>query len=130
MDNEVVKQLIDRAGELEGEEDYEKAIKQYSEVLDILVASAKEYAQLAGPGVIDAVIGTGTISDQYLIKFNDYLKRDKTAAAVSNSMGMLFAKTGNKASAKAFFEQAIDLTPDGIVYDDPHIGLEMLKNLQ
>jgi len=129
IDNEKINHLITHAGELEKAGELEQALERYSKALDVLVVAAKDYAQLAGPGVIAAVVGTGSITDQYLEKFNECLKKDKTAAIVSNRMGLLFAKTGNKASAKAFFDQAIDLTPAGVVYDDPHVGLEMLKNI-
>jgi hypothetical protein len=44
-------------------------------------------------------------------------------------MGVIFAKMGNKVSAKTFFEQAIDLTSDGAIYDDPHIGLQTLESM-
>ena len=68
------------------------------------------------------------ISAAYLVRFNEYLKRDKSAYVISNSMALMFARMGNYSSAKIFFEQAIDLTPPGLVYNDPHIGLESVKN--
>lgn len=128
MDNNNIDQLIKHSAEFERAGDLEKALESYSRALDILVDRAKDHAQLAGPGVIPAVAGTGMISGQYLEKFNEYLRKDKAAAEISYGMGLLFAKMGNEASARAFFEQAIDLTPEGVVYDAPHIGLGALKS--
>jgi Tfp pilus assembly protein PilF len=128
QDNQNPKQSIARAENFEREGDLEKALDAYSRALDVLVARAQEFAERSEPAVIDAVVGKGVLPQQYLVKFNDHLKKDNAAAAVSNAMGMIFAKMGNKASARAFFEQAIDLTPPGETYDDPHIGMEMLKN--
>lgn len=42
-------------------------------------------------------------------------------------MGTIFAELGDKNTAKKMFEQAIDLTPDGIEYNDPKIALEELQ---
>lgn len=130
MDNEKINRLIDQASTFEKAGELASALEVYSKTLDFLVEQAKEYAQLASPAVIEAIVGTGSISMEYLSKFNEYLKKDKTAALVSNNMALVFAKMGNKESARAFFEQAIDLTPKGECYDAPHIGLEMLKNLK
>ena len=118
-----LQKIIDEAMALGHEGDLGKAIRRLSGALDILVAGAKSYAQKCEP-VSENDRG---VSDQYLIKFNEYLKKDKTACVLSNAMALMFAKNGNVSSAVIFFEQAIDLTPAGMVYDDPHIGLEMLK---
>lgn len=100
-------------------------LKRYSEALDLLVAEAAEYAKGSEAMFTDAE--KKKVSKKYLEKFNEYLKKDKRACVISNNMGLLFAQTGEKASAKIFFEQAIDLTPKGEKYDDPYIGLEVLK---
>jgi tetratricopeptide (TPR) repeat protein len=130
LDNEKIERLIRDAGELEKAEKFEKALEIYSQTMDILVANAKSCAERAEPAVMEAIVGSGVISGQFLSKFNEHLKQGKIAAVVSNNMGMIFAKMGNKSSARDFFEQAIDLTPAGEIYDDPHIGLEMLKNMR
>jgi len=131
MENETEKiNELMREGEMaQRNEDLGKSLGYYSKAMDVLVARAKAYAQKAEPAVMEAIVGSGVVSAQYLSKFNEYLKKDHTAAIVSNNMAMLFAKMGNKASARDFFEQAIDLTPSGAAYDDPHIGLEMLKKM-
>ena len=107
----------------------EKALDCYSQALDCLVAAAKAYAQNSEPQTMRAVFGSGKLSEIYLQKFNEYLKKDQVASIISNNMGVIFARMGNKVSAKTFFEQAIDLTPDGITYDDPHIGLQTLGSM-
>ncbi|MCU0652631.1 MAG: hypothetical protein MUD10_00015 [Candidatus Pacebacteria bacterium] len=131
MDNENKnsKLLMEEAARFEQAGELEKSLNAYSRALDVLVDEARAAAEKSEPAVADAIVGKGVISEQYLAKFNNYLKKDYRAAAVSNAMGMIFAKMGNKPSARDFFEQAIDLTPPGEVYDDPHIGMEMLKNL-
>jgi|GEM_PF-1190986 len=124
--NKKIQELLAAAQELESRGDLEMALDSYSQVLDKLVAEAKIYAQNAGPGIIEAVTGSGAVSESYLVKFKENLKKDRTAAIVSCHMASLFSRMGNDASAKVFFEQAVDLTPDGVVYDDPHVGMSSL----
>jgi tetratricopeptide (TPR) repeat protein len=124
-----LKQLVSEAEELHKRGANVKALENYSKALDILVDAAKAAAEKSEPAMLQAVMGSGMMSQEYLKKFNDYLKKDQTAAIISNNMAMLFSQMGDKASAKAFFEQAIDFTPKGVCYDDPHVGLEVLKKL-
>lgn len=129
MENdEQIELLLSSAQDLEGVGDFEKALACYSRVLDILVVRAKDYAQKAEPGMLEAITGTGMLSQVYLDKFNEGLKKDRNASLVSCRMAALFTRLGDKASARSFFEQAIHLTPPGIVYDDPHMGISMLEN--
>jgi tetratricopeptide (TPR) repeat protein len=107
----------------------EKALECYSQVLDCLVAGAKAHAEISENISMAAVFGKAMVSETYLQKFNEYLKKDQIASIVSNNMAVIFAKMGDKVSARAFFEQAIDLIPDGVVYDDPHIGLQTLGSI-
>lgn len=119
-----IKEILDRAYRLKNDGNNEDSLKLYSEAFDLLVAEAAEYAK-----GLEAIFEDGqkkTVSKKYLEKFNEYLKKDKQACVISNNMGVLFAQTGEKATAKSFFEQAIDLTPEGEKYDDPFIGLEVL----
>ncbi len=127
--DEKLKQLVGEAEGFHKKGENEKALEKYSAALDVLVARAQAQAGKAEPAMLAEVMGSGAMSQEYLKKFNGYLKKDQTAAVISNNMAALFAQLGDKASAQAFFEQAIDLTPDGVCYDDPHIGLEMLKKL-
>ncbi|MFZ3074048.1 MAG: hypothetical protein WA093_02880 [Minisyncoccales bacterium] len=128
-DNIQMNKIIREAENFEKAGELGNALEYYSRALDVLVLAAKDYAEISEEGQISAVMGTGQISAQYMARFNDYLKKDKTAAVVSNRMGLVFARMENKASARAFFEQAIDLTPGYLEYNDPHIGLEMIDNL-
>lgn len=129
LETKKLKQLVSEAEELHKRGENKKALENYSQALDALVAVAKAHAERAEPTMMEAVMGSGTMSQEYLKKFNGYLKKDQTAAIISNNMAALFAQMGDKASAQAFFEQAIDLTPKDVCYDGPHIGLEMLKKL-
>jgi tetratricopeptide (TPR) repeat protein len=128
-DNEKLEDLLREGEQAQKFDQLEKSLGYYSEALDLLIGRAKDYAQKAEPAAMEAILGSGAMSTQYISKFNEYLKKDQTAAIVSNNMAVLFAKMGNKSSAAPFFEQAIDLTPEGVTYDAPHAGLEMLKNL-
>jgi len=68
--------------------------------MDALVARAKDYAQkleVPGPGV--------ALSREYLLISNEYLRKDKTACALSDSMARVFAQMGNAASAKIFLDR-------------------------
>lgn len=124
QENEVQKNIA-VANTLRQRGDFEQAIASLSAALDILVGEARAYAQISEPYPVGR---DGVVSAAYLVRFNEYLKRDKSACMISNNMALLFAQMGNYSSAKIFFEQAIDLTPPGLVYDDPHIGLEAVKN--
>jgi tetratricopeptide (TPR) repeat protein len=121
-----IKNILDQAYCLKNDGKNEDSLKMYSEAFDVLVAEASEYAKGLEEMFEDAE--KKTVSKKYLEKFNEYLKKDKRACVISNNMGVLFARTGEKASAKIFFEQAIDLTPKGEKYDDPYIGLEVLNS--
>jgi tetratricopeptide (TPR) repeat protein len=120
--------MIKSGEDLAASDQLEKALDCYSQALDCLVAAAKEYAEKSEKMAMEAVFGSAMVSEVYLEKFNEYLKKDQVASIVSNNMGVIFAKIGNKESAKAFFEQAIDLTPKGVDYQDPHIGLQILES--
>jgi tetratricopeptide (TPR) repeat protein len=120
-----IKNILDHAYCSKNDGKNKDSLKMYSEAFDLLVAEAAEYAKGSEAMFTDAE--KKTVSKKYLEKFNEYLKKDKRACVISNNMGVLFAQTGEKASAKVFFEQAIDLTPKSEKYDDPYIGLEVLK---
>ena len=106
----------------------EKALDCYSQTLDHLVALAKISAEKSEGASMNAIFGSAQVSENYLQKFNEYLRKDQVASIISNNMAVIFAKMGNKESARAFFEQAIDLTPKGVDYQDPHIGLQVLAS--
>jgi len=130
MENKQIEKLINCGNDFEKAGDFEKAMEAYTRALDILVAFAKTQTEVAEPFIVSAIMGSGRVSQDFLKKFNDFLKKDQTAAIVSNCMAMLFAKMGDMASARDFFEQAIDLTSNGVAYNDPYIGLEMLKKME
>ena len=125
--DEELSEIISMAAAYGREGDFGKAIDRFSRALDIIVVRAKEYAQKNGPMAVDPESG---VDPAYMARFHEYLKRDKIASVVSNDMALIFARMGNCSSARIFFEQAIDLTPVGVAYDDPHVGLEMLKKIK
>lgn len=120
-------ELLEKAYEQRNSEKFKESLESYNEAFDLLVKEAAEHAKKSCP--VFESNEEKEISPKYLKMFNDYLKKDKRACIISNNMGVLFAQMGEKASAKIFFEQAIDLTPEGEKYDDPYIGLEVLDKM-
>ena len=88
-----------------------EAIEAYSEAFDYLLMEARRFAQ--------KTIGyrdddeKREIPPEYFDAVRDYLRRDQNAARISNNGGVLFARLGDYETAKKWFEQAIDLYPDG-----------------
>lgn len=128
MENSRYKNLIKQGEAFEKAGDLEKSLECYSKAFDCLIAAAKVFAESSFPGGLEAILGKGRAPEEYMQKFSEFLKRDKNACIISNNMGVLFAKIGDNASARVFFEQSIDLTPKGVIYNDPHVGLQVLEN--
>jgi tetratricopeptide (TPR) repeat protein len=123
-----LKEKLEKANCLKNDGKLKGSLELYNEAFNLLVEEARNYASKTEK--VFQSEEKNEISPGYLKKFNEYLKKDRQACAISNNMGVLFAQMGEKASAKVFFEQAIDLTPKGEKYDDPFIGLEVLKSKQ
>jgi tetratricopeptide (TPR) repeat protein len=121
-----INHILEKAFCLRSDGKITQALKMYSDAFNLLVQEAAEDAKKTEE-MYENSGSERKISQKYLEKFRSYLRQDKRASVISNNMGVLFAQTGEKASAKTFFEQAIDLTPKGEKYDDPYIGLEILK---
>jgi tetratricopeptide (TPR) repeat protein len=120
MDN--IQELVNKAQELKEGGDFHAALACYSDIFDLLIKESDEYARKQEGSIID-VGKLRTITTKLFEESRKYLKRDKTAAIISNNMGSLFARLGDVDNAKKMFEQAIDLTPDDKEYTDPKIGL-------
>lgn len=118
--------LLSDAWVLKKEGKYTQALDYYSEVFDILIQDASEYANKHGNPYKDQG-DTRFILPSYFDLSKKYLKGDKLACTISNNMGVIFAELGMKKAAKEMFEQAINLTPEGMEYKDPKIGLEELN---
>lgn len=63
----------------------------------------------------------------YFAAFSNALRSDILYANIVNNIGTLFAETGETEEARKCFLEAIDFTPQGTRFDNPHINLENLK---
>lgn len=63
----------------------------------------------------------------YFAAFSNALRSDILYANIVNNIGTLFAETGETEEARKCFLEAIDFTPQGVKFDNPHINLENLK---
>ena len=125
-------ELVNKAWSFKKEGKYAEALKFYSQAFDILISEASAYAHSQEGIFVDKEENkkkVRAILPKHLDKVKEYLKHDKVACTVSNNMAVIFAEMGDNESAKKFFHQSIDLTPDNIDYPDPKIGLEELKKL-
>ncbi len=125
-----LQELINKAWELKKHGQRTEALELYSKAFDTLTTEASGHARTQENTFIDKE-ENGEKIRQILPKHFDeakkYLKQDKVAATISNNMAVIFAELGDTDSAKKLFEQSIDLTPDGMDYPDPRIGLQELN---
>ena len=70
--------------------------------------------------------GKRYILPAYFSAFSHALKSDKFFASIVNNIGSLYAEQGDYKQARECFQEAIEFTPPGVRYDDPHIALESL----
>ncbi len=124
--------MLEKAFNLKNAGRLEESLDLYNTAFNALVKDAEAYAKNLEEVFCPENGGNcdKKISAKYLAKFKEHLKKDKCACVVSNNMAVIFAQMGEMASAKIFFEQAIDLTPEGEKYDDPFIGLEVLNGMR
>ena len=125
---ENIQELVNKAQELKESGNFEAALACYSDTFDLLIKESNEYARNQEGSIID-VGNLRTITTKLFEESRMYLKRDMTAAIISNNMGSLYARLGDIDNAKKMFEQAIDLTPDDKEYSDPKVGLIELGKL-
>lgn len=124
-----VQEILNKAQELRQGGQLKLALAAYSDAFDILTEEADEYARKIEGSVVD-VGKLRTITAKLFEESQKYLKRDKMAAVISNNMGTIFAESEDLESAEKMFNQAIELTPDGLDYPDPKIGLESLNKIK
>lgn len=125
-----LQKLITKAKEAKQKRDLTAALKYYSKAFDVLVKEANVYADSfedTGYESIEDGKRVWTDTPVFFEKAKEYMKRDKTAAVISNNMGVILAELGDLENAKEWFKQAIELTPDGIKYQDSYRNLEELK---
>lgn len=122
---DTVELLIKQAVEHKKNNKLEDAVASYSEAFDYLPIEAKNYARKT-VGYKDKGENR-TISPEYFDAIKKYLQRDKNASHISNNIGVLFARLQDYESAKKFFEQAMDLYPDGEEYKE---AITNLRNIE
>ena len=79
-----------------------------------------------GVAIVDKE-GVRYLLPAYFAAFSNALRSDILYANIVNNIGTLFAEDGEKEEAKKCFLEAIDFTPQGVKFDNPHIGLENFK---
>ena len=121
-----LQELIDKAWNLKQKGERLEALKLYNQAFDILIKESTEYARNFNGVLIDNG-QTRKILPKYFEKTKEYLKNERATRIISNNMGVILAELGNFEGAKKMFEQAIELTPDDINYQDPKIGLRELE---
>lgn len=126
--------LLRKASDLKKSGNRVDAFKMYSEAFDVLVKEANTYAdsfENTGYGSIDEDgKKVWTTLPAFFEKAKEYMKRDKTAAVITNNMGVILAELGDTKGAKKWFEQAVELTPDHVDYPDPTINLKNVEEKQ
>lgn len=125
-----LQKLVDEAWTLKKSGKLTEALGLYSQAFDVLVSEASANARMQ-EGTFEDNEENGKSVRKVLPKhFGEakrYLKQDKTAAVLSNNMAVIFAELDDRKAAKDFFEQAIDLTPEGEEYTEPKMGLLELE---
>lgn len=125
-----LQELLSKASSLKKEGKLADAFKTYSEAFDVLVQEANVYATNFNLGHESIEDGERiwVESPAHFEKAEEYMKRDKTAAVISNNMAVILAELGDAKGAKKWFEQAIELTPDKMDYPDPVINLKNIED--
>ena len=121
-----LQEFINKAREAKRNGNLMVALDYYNEAFDMLIREATQHARKQEGAFIDEG-DTRKIMPKMFEENKKYLKKDKTAAVISNNMGVIFAELKDYEGAEKFFNQAIELTPDGIEYKDPEKNLEELK---
>ena len=71
--------------------------------------------------------GTRYLLPAYFAAFSNALRSDILYSNIVNNIGTLFAETEETEEARKCFLEAIDFTPQGVRFDNPHTNLENLK---
>lgn len=122
---DAVELYINKAVEHKNKGRLPEAIEAYSEAFDFLLMEAKNFAQ-KNVGYIDNG-ETRSVPKEYFDAIQNYLRRDENAARISNNGGVLFAQMGDYETAEKWFQQAIELHPEG-QYQEASQNLENLKS--
>lgn len=125
--------LLNKASDLKKKGKRVDAFKMYSEAFDVLVKEASTHAgsfENTGYESIEDGQKIWTDTPAFFEKAEEYMKRDKTAAVISNNMGVILAELGDAKGAKKWFKQAVELTPNQVDYPDPTINLKNVEDKQ
>ncbi|MEK7078305.1 MAG: tetratricopeptide repeat protein [Patescibacteria group bacterium] len=63
----------------------------------------------------------------YFSAFSNALKFDIFFSNIVNNIGTLYTESSDYKRASECYQEAIEFTPPGVKYDDPHIGLKSLN---
>lgn len=117
--------LIEIAVELKKHDQKEEALSAYSKAFDALVDESGIYAR--GKVGDSIALEDLRLKTPELIKYSkEYLKQDIMASSILNEMGLLFANLGEYENAKQKYNEAIELIPSDVVFDDPSTNLAEL----
>ena len=118
-----LQETLKNAWELKTSGDRTGALKLYDEAFNMLTSEATAHAHKQTR--VSPL--SNKITPDLFAESKSYFKRDNVACTISNNMATIFAELGDSESARKLFEQAIELTPEGVDYPDPKIGLEKLN---
>lgn len=118
---------FNKAWELKKQGNLKGALDLYTSLYDELIKEASKHAGSI-PGTEITEGKTVTMMPSFMTEAEKFIRKDKLACTILNNMGVIYAEAGDKESAKNCFEQSIELTPDGVDYPNPKIGLEELQN--
>ena len=113
--------ILKRSGNIEG------SLVYFSDAFDLLVKEAMNYALRFEEPKID-VDGQEKINPLFAARVHEFYKLTDVACKISTNIGAIFLEMGNLEAAKDFFYQAIDLTPDGLDFNEPLLSLQEIEN--
>lgn len=120
---------MDDALELKRKGGLVEALERYQKIYSEIIADASKYAHSI-PGTFIDENETRTIMPSLLVESENFMKSTSVACYLMNNMGTVYAELQDYESATNAFEQSIQLTPDGMEYNDPKIGLRSVKEIQ
>lgn len=128
-----IQELLNKAWELKKDKKHKEALDLYNKAYDILISEAGEFAHNQ-EGTYEDFEENGEkvrkITPKLFDKSKEYLRRDKIAATILNNMGVIYSENLDYESAERLFNESIELTPDGLDYPDPKIGLESINKIR
>lgn len=119
-------ELLNKAWELKKQGRLKEALDLYMSAYNQLIKEASKYAgDIPGAEITDG--GTVTVMPLFMTEAEKFIKKNKLTCTILNNMGVIYAEAGDIESARNCFEQSIELTPEGLDYPDPKIGLKAIE---